>query len=53
MTRFNFLKHVQHCDAHTSTRKNEKEKKDKNIQITSFWNTCNIMTYFEKITSTT
>ena len=27
MTRFNFLKHMQHFDAHTSARKNEKEKK--------------------------
>ena len=41
------LKHVRHSDAHNSSEKKEKGKKEKNIQLTTFRDTSNITKYFE------
>ena len=54
MTRFYFLKHVQHFDVDSFDWKKENEKrKAKMVQSTTFSNTCNITKHFEKLTSAT
>ena len=47
MNRFNFLKHVQHFDAHSYNKRNWKKKKKKFIQFIALRNTYNIMKCFK------